>query len=76
MHTGRVSMMISAECDSEIGEKDSLCAMCAVREASTLAFTPLPSPSERVQTIWLLSGFRDSRKTSPPIFWPCLYIWA
>ena len=72
MHTGSVFMMISAECESEIGEKESLWAMWAVREARTLAFTPLPSPSESVQTIWLLSGLRESRKTSPPIFWPCL----
>ena len=68
LSTGRVSMMISAECERSIGEKDILFAMCEVRVASTLALTPLPRPSERVAVITFEPGLLSSRNTSPPIF--------
>ena len=60
---GSVSMMISADSRMSIVLAVNFKAMVAVKVASTLAFTPLPSPSERTETMrpsWLdLLGKED-----------------
>ena len=63
-------MMISADLRMSIGLTANLRAMVAVIVASTLAFTPLPNPSVRTDTMRPSSFTFSVRKTSPEINWP------
>ena len=49
--------------------------MVAVMVASTLAFTPLPRPSESTETMRPSCFTFCERKTSPEMNWPCLARW-
>ena len=75
LQMGRVSMMISADRRISIALAANLRAMVAVMVASTLAFTPLPNPSESTETMRPSCFTFSERKTSPEINSPCLARW-
>ena len=58
-----------------IGLVVNFSAMVAVIVASTLAFTPLPSPSESTETMRPSCFTFSERNTSPEIICPCLARW-
>ena len=68
-------MMISAELRMSMALAVNFRAMVAVMLASTLAFTPLPRPSERTETMRPSCLTFWDRNTSPEINWPCLARW-
>ena len=72
---GSVSIMISALRFTSIKLEVYFSAMVAVSVASTLAFTPLPRPSESTEMVRFSSlNFRE-RNTSPETNWPFLALW-
>src|ERR1035441_4752309 len=72
---GRVSIMTSADRRISMALAANFRAIVAVMVASTLAFTPLPRPSESTETMRPSCLTFSERKTSPEINWPCLARW-
>jgi hypothetical protein len=68
-------MMISADLRMSMGLVANLRAIVAVMLASTLAFTPLPNPSESTETMRPSSFTFSERNTSPEIICPCFARW-
>src|ERR1035438_7641423 len=72
---GSVSMIVPALLRTSTNAVVYRKAIVAVRLARTLALTPLPRPSERMEMIRPSGLMRRERKTSPETTWRALARW-